>query len=47
MTAIASAKLRKGICHLRDKARELVQEDASEIVARFGQMGRRRFTVAA
>ena len=47
MTAIVSARLRKGICHLRDKARELVQEDASEIVARFGQMGRRRFTLAA
>lgn len=43
----SQARLRTGICHLRDKARELVQEDASEIVARFGQMGRRRFTLAA
>ena len=45
--ARAQAKLRAGIGGLRDAAREMIQRDASEIVARFGQMGARRFNLAA
>ena len=31
---------------LRQKAQEMAGEDASELVASFGQMGRRRFQLA-
>lgn len=43
----AQARLRNGIGKLRDTARELAEQDAGEIVASFGQMGRRRFNLAA
>ena len=43
----AQAKLRSGLAKLRDTARELAQSDAREIVENFGQMGRRRFNLAA
>ncbi len=43
----AQAKLREGLTHLRDQAREMVRQDATEIVERFGQLGRRRFRLAA
>ena len=46
-SASAQAKLRTGLGKLRDTARELAQQDATEIVARFGQMGVRRFNLAA
>ncbi|MBT3191730.1 MAG: hypothetical protein HN341_04175 [Verrucomicrobia bacterium] len=43
----AQARLRAGIGKLRDTARELAQQDAGELVAAFGQLGRRRFNLAA
>ena len=43
----SQARLRAGLGKLRDTARELAQQDASEIVASFGQMGVRRFNLAA
>ena len=46
-SAGAQARLRAGIGKLRDTARELAQQDAGEIVAAFGQMGVRRFNLAA
>jgi hypothetical protein len=45
--ANAQVKLRTGLNKLRDTARDLAKQDSSEIVARFGQMGRRRFNMAA
>ena len=45
--AKAQAKLRAGLGKLRDTAREMAQQDATEIVERFGAMGRRRFNLAA
>ena len=45
--AAAQAKLRAGLGKLRDTARDMAQQDASEIVERFGQMGVRRFNLAA
>jgi len=46
-SGFAQRKLRKGLSELAGKARELAQADATELVARFGQMGRRRFHLAA
>ena len=43
----AQVRLRAGLDRLRGTARELAQKDSSEIVARFGQMGVRRFNLAA
>jgi hypothetical protein len=45
--AKTQARLRTGIAKLRDTARDLAQQDAGEIVERFGQMGRRKFNLAA
>jgi hypothetical protein len=43
----SQARLTQGIKSLADTAREMAREDASEIVSRFGQMGVRKFTLAA
>lgn len=43
----AQRKLRQGLSALADKARELAKEDTSELVQNFGQLGRRRFNLAA
>jgi hypothetical protein len=43
----ARLRLQQGIKNLADTAREMAHADAREIVERFGQMGRRRFTLAA
>ena len=45
--AKAQVKLTQGIKNLADAAREKAQADAREVVERFGQMGRRRFDLAA
>jgi hypothetical protein len=45
--AKAQARLRDGLGKLRDTAHELARQDATEIVERFGAMGRRRFNLAA
>jgi hypothetical protein len=46
-SAHAQRKLRQGLTALADKARELAGEDAKEIVQKFGDLGRRRFHLAA
>jgi hypothetical protein len=43
----AQNKLIRGLEHLRGKARELAREDAKELVQRFGQLGQRKFHLAA
>lgn len=45
--ASSRRKLDAGIRGLADEARRLARSDASEIVERFGQMGVRKFTLAA
>ncbi len=45
--AKAQARLTAGLTGLRDVARDMAQADAREVVERFGQMGRRRFNLAA
>ena len=46
-SAHAQRQLRQGLSNLADKARELVRADATELVQRFGDLGRRRFLLAA
>ena len=46
-SAHAQRKLRSGLSALAGKARELAQADATELVQQFGQLGRRRFHLAA
>ena len=46
-SATAQARLRAGLGKLRDTARELARQDTTELVARFGQMGVRKFSLAA
>ena len=43
----ARDQLVNGLSQLRDKANDLAQQDATELVQSFGQMGRRKFTLAA
>lgn len=43
----ARSRLVKGLGRLRDQARDLARQDATEIVERFGRLGARRFTLAA
>ena len=43
----AQRSLRDGLSALAGKARELAQADARELVQQFGQLGRRRFHLAA
>jgi hypothetical protein len=46
-SASARRKLDAGIRGLADEARQLARSDATEIVRNFGQMGVRKFTLAA
>jgi len=43
----ATRSLEAGLAELRDRARELAESDAGELVERFGQLGRRRLQRAA
>jgi hypothetical protein len=43
----AQRRLRQGLTNLAGKARELARTDATELVQRFGEMGHRRFHLAA
>ena len=45
--AFARQQLQQGLRRLGDKAKELAAQDAKEIVQRFGQMGVRKFHMAA
>ena len=43
----AKANLEQGLTALAQTARELAQQDSRELVERFGQLGHRRFHLAA
>lgn len=45
--ATAHQQLTQGIARLRDTAKQLARQDATELVQRFGELGRRRFNLAA
>ncbi len=44
---VARHRLVQGLAQLSDHARQLAQADATEIVQRFGGLGRRKFSLAA
>lgn len=46
-SASARAKLVNGLSRLRDQASQLARGSATELVQRFGEMGRRKFNLAA
>lgn len=46
-SAVARARLKSGLSQLANQARQLAQQDASELVQRFGSIGRRKFNLAA
>ena len=46
-SASARARLVNGLSRLRDEARTMARENATELVQRFGEMGRRKFNLAA
>jgi hypothetical protein len=46
-SASARAKLVNGLSRLRDHAQQLAHQDTTELVQQFGQMGRRKFHLAA
>ena len=43
----ARTRLTTGLQHLADHARQLARQDASDLVERFGELGRRKFQLAA
>jgi DNA anti-recombination protein RmuC len=45
--ASARAKLVNGLSRLREQANQLARGDATDLVQRFGEMGRRKFNLAA
>jgi hypothetical protein len=46
-SASARARLVNGLSRLRDQANQMARENATELVQRFGEMGRRKFNLAA
>jgi hypothetical protein len=46
-SASARARLVNGLSRLRDQASQMARENATELVQRFGEMGRRKFNLAA
>jgi hypothetical protein len=46
-SATARSRLVNGLSRLRDHARQLARNDSAELVQRFGEMGRRKFHLAA
>ena len=45
--ATARNRLKQGLSQLANQAREMSKQDASELVQRFGELGHRRFALAA
>jgi len=43
----ARSRLKQGLAQLAAQARELAKQDATELVERFGELGRRKFQLAA
>jgi hypothetical protein len=46
-SAVARARLKQGLSRLADQARTLAKADSTELVQRFGEMGKRKFNLAA
>ena len=46
-SAVARARLKNGLSQLANQARSLARQDATELVQRFGELGRRKFNLAA
>ena len=46
-SAVARARLKHGLSQLANQARNLARQDATELVQRFGELGRRKFHLAA
>jgi Protein of unknown function (DUF3150) len=46
-SAVARARLKSGLSSLANQARNLAHQDATELVNRFGELGRRKFNLAA
>jgi hypothetical protein len=46
-SATARARLKNGLSQLANQARQLAHQDATELVQRFGELGRRKFNLAA
>jgi transcriptional regulator of acetoin/glycerol metabolism len=46
-SATARARLKNGLSQLANQAKQLARQDATELVQRFGEMGRRKFNLAA
>lgn len=46
-SAVARARLKNGLSQLANQARSLAHQDATELVHRFGELGRRKFNLAA
>jgi len=46
-SAHAQRRLKQGLGQLADAARQLARADATELVQRFGELGRRKFHLAA
>ena len=46
-SAVARARLKNGLAQLANQAKQLARSDATELVQRFGELGRRKFNLAA
>jgi len=46
-SAVARSRLKNGLSRLADQAKQLAKADTSELVQRFGELGRRKFNLAA
>lgn len=46
-SAVARSRLKQGLSRLADQARQLARQDATEVVQRFGELGKRKFNLAA
>jgi hypothetical protein len=46
-SVVARARLKSGLSQLANQARNLAHRDATELVNRFGELGRRKFNLAA
>jgi hypothetical protein len=46
-SATARARLKNPLSRLRDQANQMARENVTELVQRFGEMGRRKFNLAA
>jgi hypothetical protein len=46
-SAVARSRLKQGLSQLANQAKQLARQDATELVRRFGQLGARKFNLAA